>query len=560
MRAAIRRQLLVPCLASLAWVAAGQAPEAPPASDEMFFESLAVHVVNVDVVVTGRDGRPVHGLTADDFEVSEDGRPVPLTNFAEVGAATPAVRPTAPARPAPRPPTAAAEVEAAAAERLHLVVYVDNLFLSPFRRNQALRGVKRFLATELRPGDRVMVVSFDHSLSIEQTFTADPALAQDALDRLERVHALGEESATERRRVVDRIDKANGASEAASAADFYARGLYDDARHSVNALGELISSLGGLVGRKALVYVSEGLPMAAGEDLFNRVDDRFGRSTTGMLTSHRYLLRSELHELVAKANANRVTFYPIDAAGGGPRDSISAEHGGSAGSTVDLDFIHDANRQEPLLALAEGTGGRASLNTANVDGALAAMEADLTSYYSLGYTPAHQGDGRYHDISVRVKRRGVTVRHRLGYRDKTLESEVGDGTLAALFYGVGVNPLGVEVRFGTPESDGKGTWRLPLEVLIPIGRVTLVPTADGHRGRLRVSVAVMDGDGETSTPVQEPFPLAVPDADLETARGQVFTYAAELRMEAGTHQVAVGVTDEVGGDSSFLRRPVRIGG
>src|SRR5689334_8108116 len=50
-------------------------------SGQTFFESIDVNVVNVEVYVTDRDGKRVQGLTRDDFQVLEDGKPVEITNF-----------------------------------------------------------------------------------------------------------------------------------------------------------------------------------------------------------------------------------------------------------------------------------------------------------------------------------------------------------------------------------------------------------------------------------------------------------------------------------------------
>src|SRR3954447_26980897 len=60
------------------------APEvkAPPP----LVEKIEVSVVNVDVTVTDRRGQPVSGLTRDDFEILEDGKPQPISNFYVVDA------------------------------------------------------------------------------------------------------------------------------------------------------------------------------------------------------------------------------------------------------------------------------------------------------------------------------------------------------------------------------------------------------------------------------------------------------------------------------------------
>src|SRR5688572_395803 len=84
-------------------------------------ETIEVTVVNLDVVVTDRNGNRVRRLTAADFEVLENGQPQPITNFSEIApAATPS-----PAANLDNPPRA-------------IVVFVDSLSLDFFNRKRVL--------------------------------------------------------------------------------------------------------------------------------------------------------------------------------------------------------------------------------------------------------------------------------------------------------------------------------------------------------------------------------------------------------------------------------------
>src|SRR5258707_6375411 len=78
------------------------APSSKAAADASFIDIVNVSVVNVDVYVTDKKGSAVTGLTKDDFELSENGRPVQITNFYSVtnGKATAPGTETATAAPA----------------------------------------------------------------------------------------------------------------------------------------------------------------------------------------------------------------------------------------------------------------------------------------------------------------------------------------------------------------------------------------------------------------------------------------------------------------------------
>ena len=178
--------------------------------------------------------------------------------------------------------------------------------------------------------------------------------------------------------------------------------------------------------------------------------------------------------------------------------------------------------------MAETTGGVAIINSNIVGPKLERVADDFGSYYSLGYTPPHSGDGRFHAIEVKVKRKGLVVRHREGYRDKSTETRMTDGTLAALNFPYEDNPLGVELEFGQAARREDGYFVQQVAVKIPIGRLTLVPRSDSHDASVRVFVSAMDDEGGTSDVQQVQVPIKVPVAQVEAAKGQFYTYALSL--------------------------------
>jgi VWFA-related protein len=548
------------------------------APDELFVDRIEVNVVNVEVFVTDKDGNRVNGLGKDDFEILEDGRPMTVTNFYAVADGQPV------SGPVPAPGSAAADDDALLSgaasaarlrgepevpedQRLHVVIYFDNLFLKPFSRNKVVRLVRQFLRTHLSRGDQVMLVTFERWTHVRHPFTTDMNAISEELYGIETLSGFAEQAEGERRRVLHQIEGAASVLEARPHVDLYAQSLYHDVTTTISNLKELVSSLAGLPGRKAILHVSDGLPMTPGEDLYYMLDARFRDDSFGALEARRYNVRNQFHELTATANANRVTFYTLEAAGLRSHTTLSAEYAGSrgsdglvSGSRIDVDVVRASTFQEPLQMMALETGGLATFNTNNITGAFDRMATDFRSYYSLGYTPARNSDGRYHDIEVRVKgRKDLEVRHRTGYRDKTPEAELSEVTMAALLYGVESNPLGIELAFSTGIKDPDGDYLLPIEVKIPIGGATLIPQAGVYRGKLLVSVAVIDDDGRMSPVQQTRVPLDIPSADIDAARRQSFVYEAQLLMRRGDQRVAVGVRDELASQASYIRRTVRIG-
>ena len=500
-------------------------------------------------------------LQKDDFELLEDGRPVKVTNFYAVADGVPskiagidALPPQDGAPSDGRPPSVPED------QRLHLILYFDNLFLEPFSRRRVIGDVRRFLATELTPDDRVMVVTAERTLHVRQAFTDDLALIHEALDEIETMSGFAVQGEAERQRIMKLVDNADDFDEAERFIDFYAREVFQNVDRSIDAMKDMISPLAGLAGRKALVFVSDGLPMIAAADLYHLLDMRFGKTGPGGLRAQRYDARNRFRELVMSANANRVTFYALEAAGLRSHSSLSAENRSAAagGSQIDADLTHDFNNQEPLQMLALDTGGLATLNTNNIAGALDRMGTDFRSYYSLGYSATHAGDGRAHKIEVRVKRKGLRVRHRTSYRDKTFESRLIEGVLAALRFGGGANSLDLRLDFGGVRPHDDDTFLVPIKVSVPFARVTLLPQEGRHVGNLRLVVVVMDEEGDTSPPEIVPMPLTVPDEHVAAVRKDDVVYSAELKMEKGLHYVAIGLRDESSGEIAIVRRGVRV--
>jgi VWFA-related protein len=568
------RRILTPCrLARLALLAllavapafaqapAAAAPGKPDPSQEQFGESVNVNVVNVDVYVTDKTGHRVSGLTKDDFEITENGKSVAVTNFyaveggrAKMAEDAPAPPPQAPAVPGQKPQAPPLPED----QRLRLIVYIDNFNLRPFNRNRVMRELRVFLSQNLKKGDQMMLVTYDRSTHVRQTFTSDTDLINSSMLGIEKISAQGVHADSERRDALRQIEDSKSAGEAEGIARTYAESTFNDLSFSIDALKDLVASLAGMPGRKAILYVSDGLQMIAGQDVFYAVQSKYGEQSTGLTTSIQFDASRRFTELTAQANANRVTFYTIDAAGLRVYSSISAENQ-TAGQGIYIDSIQISNLQAPLQMLAEKTGGVAIINRNQVLPALERVAEDFGSYYALGYSPTHYGDGRYYKIDVKVKRKGLTVRHREGYRDKSAESRMTDGTLAVLNFPFEDNKFGLELEFGQPTAREDGLFLVPVLVKIPLNKLVLVPRDKTEEARVRLYIAAMDNQGGISDVQQVPLPISIPSGEVTAAMGKHYAYSVNLLMRRGDQKVAVGVRDDVAGESSFVSRTLRVG-
>jgi VWFA-related protein len=484
----------------------------------------------------------------------------PLTAVEKEAAATPAT-------PGALPPSELEKVQTPEDQKLRLIVYIDNYNLRPFDRNRVMRELRAFLGQTMGKDDLMMLATYDRELHIRHTFTSDSSLIASDMLNLEKISAQGVHADSDRRDVLQKIADSQGVAEAEGYAHSYAENTFNDLSFSIDSLKKMIDALAGMPGRKAVVYVSDGLQMIAGQDVFYAVQAKFGEQSTSMTSTLEYNVARRLDELTAQANANRITFYTIDAAGLRGSESTSAENqgpGASAPGVAQLvDSVRVSNLQSTLQTLAEKTGGVAILNTNVITPRLERVATDFKTYYSLGYTPPHFGDGRYYKLDVKVRnRKDLQVRHREGYRDKSIEALMSDGTLAALNFPFEQNPLGITLEFGQPRPRDDGFYLVPVLVRIPIGRLALIPreqtqTADA---RVRLFIAALDSAGGTSDVQQAPVPISIPKKDLEAAQKKQYVYSVTLLMRPGEQRVSIGVRDDVGAQACFISRGLKVGG
>jgi VWFA-related protein len=579
--------------------AAGGAEKTQPASLTSFGVVVEVNVVNVEVYATDRDGKRVTDLKREDFAVSEDGKPVEVTNFAAVspgrGLAAPVPAGSAGTTPSAAPGAPRSDPESA----LSLVVFLDGLHLRPEDRTKAVEQIRAFLAKSVRPGDRVMVATHGLGLQMLQPFTEDRAAIDAALKQAETLGVqgqLGDEARRSAFRAMNAMQSANPCGlESVRPIDDYAAETRDEALRTVGALTVIINSLAGVPGHRALLLVSDGISITPGEELFAVLSELCGgamepseRSTGNVeITPHalgvgdelagtkydpqqaaidvqKYSVAKRFEDLAAHASANRVTLYTLQASG----------LQGFAAAGVDLDpserrllsravqLVQTSNLKGSLTALAADTGGRAMLDANDLGPELARMQEDFESFYSLGYTPAHQGDGRQHKVEVKVKRPGLRVRYRPSYRDKPALEKAVDRTLTALLHGIEDNPLEVAVELGAQTLDNAtGTWAVPVRLKIPLYKLAIIHPEEGgsFRGRLRLLVATRDGKGGTSPVRQVEVPVDISRKEVLNALGQHYLYTLTLKLPAGEQRVAVAVRDELGSATSYLSRAVSVG-
>jgi len=578
---------LLSALSALLLAAWTPAFSASPPTAPSFGEALEVNIVNVDVYVTAKDGSRVTGLKRDDFAIFEDGKRVEVSNFAELS--PPAVVREAPSAPLPVPGGAVvADTGAPVADpehRLSLVVFLDNLHLRPEHRTRAVEQIRKFLLRNARAGDQVMLATYDINLRTRHPLNEDRGSLDAALREAENLPSYGQQEEQARRTAYEtmlNVYKLSGcSSDIIKPIESYAQQVQADALRTFGALRLTISSLSGVPGRKAVLYVSDGVSVRPGEELFEATSalcsgqaaqmglvvpeagddqpDRYNPAQAA-LDAQQYSVAKKLEDLAAQASADQVTFYTLQASGlrGHAAGDVSYESSERLLQVAAIQQIQTNNLKSSLTALAVDTGGRAILDANDFLPDLARMQEDFESYYSLSYSLAHAGDGKVHHIEVKMKRPGLRVRYRQSYRDKPTLEKVADRTFAALFHGIEDNPLGIAIDIGEITPADGGQYSVPVRLKIPLFKLAILNRNDVFEGKLRLLVATRDEAGGTSSIRQVQVPLSIPRKEVLNALGQYYLYTLTLRMKPGAQHVAVAVRDELAASTSYLTRPVNV--
>ena len=519
-----------------------------------FMERIDVNVVNVEVVVT-RNDEPVYDLTRESFRILDDDEEMPISNFYVVEKGRRAGSPVL--------PPGAVPVEEW--ERSHIVVLVDNAFLHPSSRRQALRELRRHLERVRGDDNLIMVATKDSSVKVLQSFTNDPYEIAAALDVLEKGSSSGGMRANQERFIKRQIETGAapnpnpgfGASDPAEEDSqgtmaqllAHAQEVSSAVRRSTQTVDHFLSSLAGLPGRKAVLYLADGLPLRPAEYLFRLWFQKYSDYARSIQSAEegiqQYDMSHHVFEMLASANANRVAFYPISIASNALLRGGSARESGGLSSAaftqINVDPASDA-----LDLMARVSGGALAHNVGAIDDMIDQLAMDLDSYYSLGFRARHGGDGKTHRIRVEVDEPGVKVRYLSSYRDKDGDQQIRDLTLSGLFLEAGENPLEAWLELGEPQKQKKNRYLVPVVVKFPLAKLMLIPQGKTHVGGVSICVIVRDKDGQTSDPRVIPVPVSIPNEKMLAANSTAAAWPTQLAVRSGLGQtLGISIRDDV---------------
>jgi VWFA-related protein len=448
-------------------------------------ESIEVHLLEVEASVLGRDGKPVDGLTEKDFVVEIDGKPAEVTNFFAVRRGR--VEDGDPATPERVIPT-------------RMTIFIDDVHLHPMAKAHAIQSLRKFVEKGLDPAATTSIVSWNGSLRVIVPPTKDKAKLLKGVElvarepgRLPPPQASDEEFLAVVAEVTDVPEHFQDLARMRSL----------QSKQTMKGLAEVVESMAGLTGRRVVLVVGQGLPMARTEDV---------------------------KTMVETAQQNAVTVSALD-------PSFSEDQG-ELSTTA-------------LRTAAAATGGQMIENQNDLGRALASVTEQATTYYSLA-VPAPSG-GTAYDVQVRLRNHPgmkVVTAGRRGV--PTAEERIVSTLRARLYSREQENPLNVRVALVPPHKTGD-RCAAAFQVGVPASQLTLLPVGDAVKGEMAVRFAVLDdrdSESEVQTTAKEVWP----------AKGEIVRETVTMGLKAGHKYVlSVAVTDGLSQETSYLQTEVDAG-
>lgn len=538
---------------------------------------LNVNLVQIDVTVTGKDGKHVEGLKTEDFEVFQDGKRQTVRNVVWVG--------RKPA-PSPRPP---AERESSAPGpsrqlrkdeiRRTVILFVDDLSLSAAGMYYTQDALKKFATANLQEGDLVALFRSSTGVSFSQQFSSDRQQLNAAIDQLKfrSIVSVDGLAPIQNNSMEDSGDAAlaEAARQQRLREEVMMRERQDMVTAGVlNSLSFLLQGLNDMPGRKSVVLFSESVQLFdVPQSMFNPNMTLADQMRPGAQGGSRQRTTSALRNLTDLANRSGVVLYAIDprgiqTLGLTAMDTPSADVQRMRGQMMQRNFEFQAS-QDGMNVMAEDTGGLFFRGTNDITAALAAAVEDQEDYYLVAFQPDDEtfeksrGAAKFHRFEVKIKRPGVKARFRKGFYGVTDAERVQKDrpplltAMMSPFKSVEV-PIQLTpiLRFGS--KDVAGVLRALVHVDVSSFRFQANATGQ-QEGQLEAAIYLFDLDGRVVENLAKTYQIRLGSEAYKRAMASGLVQEIEVAIaKPGNYQLRAAVRDPASDRSGSAVQFIRV--
>jgi len=435
------------------------------------------------VTVTDKDGKPVEGLVADDFVLTEDNVLQTISVFEfEKFDDTISPRPSLPIPalavergPAQPPATRITPVPPGSRyqDRRLLALYFDMPQLGDAERFRALAAAQTFIDKQMTAADLIAIITFsDGSVRVRRDFTDDRAALQETIYSLLNGEDMNDTSG----------DFGQNSGEFS---------IFTTDRQ-LAALQTTVNMLGVLKEKKSLIDFTSGMNL-------NGIDNQ-----------------AQLRATLNAARRANVAFFPVDSRGLvalTPMGDASRPSPGGIGmytGAMALATMRNFQRsQDALYTLAADTGGKALLDYNDLSLGIVNAQRATSSYYILGYYPTNTArDGKLRRVKISVKNRSNLE---ISYRDAYYaDKEFGKFTAAdkerqleeALMLGDPITELTIAMEVNYFQLNGS-EYFVPIAVKIPGSELVLAQKAGAEKTVIDFIGEIKDEFGTTISNIRD---------------------------------------------------------
>jgi VWFA-related protein len=506
---------------------------------------IETRLIEVNVVAQDSIGRAVKGLTRKDFKLFDNGKEVPIDVFAaeSIEATSRETTPLPPHTFTNRVPGVPPSVT---------VILLDGLNTSFEDQTWARTQVVRFLE-DLEPQERVAIMLLGDHLYMLQDFSSDPKTLLAALKGMKaRIpteleastppNPAGEPQLENPDESAQRSDAgAQQAREKAIMEKFleHERGYFytDRVGRTLSAFLEIAGFLKRFPGRKNLIWVSAGFPIAIGFQEPRSPGDTRPQTHFG----------PEIEGAFKALNNADMAIYPVDA-----RGLVAA-----APRSMDWNTFHST--LGAMKDLSDHTGGRTFFNTNDLARVIRTAVNDSQADYTLGFYPHNiRWDGTYHKLKVKVNRPDVHLRNRKGYYaalDRPENPEQANALIQrALNSPLDATGLGLTVELEKDPEDP--TKKVLLRIAMDAHNIRL-QDKDGSRAVALEMVFVQSGaDGKVLHASREDVSGRLEGNAMDRLRNQGLRMRKSLDLVKGANVLQLVVRDTASGNIGSVRIPL----
>lgn len=404
-------------------------------------------MVTVDVVVTDKKGQPVTGLKPENFTLEENGKKQKISIFLPPGIAN---QPSA----TPLPPGVFSNhPENVGPSGVPTVLLLDATN-SPFKDQSYARSqMLKYVLEQGQSGHTMAVFTLSDQLHVLQQFTSDPQVLMTAIRNFrpeEQILRSAPPSAETHGAATTDLQHAGGtvgdssnmavgmAAQAVRAFADIQVGYNLERRTliTLDAMNALSRILGGLPGRKNVVWLTASLPFdlipedrnITQAELMADLPGQGAQRSVSLNAASSYAAEArqmyvrEIKEAEAQLATSDIAIYPVDLTGLISGMESSATRGGSvylddavsrrAISTISTQQANQGTMEEVALQ----TGGQVYKNQNEIKDGITLAVSDDKASYSLGYYPENKKwDGKFRSLKVRVDQADVRLRYRKGF-------------------------------------------------------------------------------------------------------------------------------------------------